>query len=193
MTRTQRLVGYLVTALAGGATVATAYLSAASQEGVTVEEAQAEVRGAILESAGTLRTMGRSEAEIVTAIAARTSSTPEDVAPVVHEAFSNPRPPETIRSVEAVIAVSIDHAAPTWQAIGEAHCAPLRLADAETDLYAECMTANAVEQGAARCDAQGQPVGWVVRSPVTPAHYARLQGLTLEEPAGWEACPDVAP
>jgi hypothetical protein len=191
MTRTQRIVGYLVTALAGGATVATAYLSAASQEGVTVEVAQAEVRGAILDTAGTLRTMGRSEAEIVTAIAARTSSTPEDVAPTVHEAFSNPRPPETLRSVEAVIAVPV--AAPVWQEIGEAHCAPLRLADAETDLYAECMTANAVEQGAKRCDAQGQPVGWVVRSPVTPAHYARLAGLVLEEPAGWEACPDVAP
>jgi hypothetical protein len=191
MTRTQRIVGYLVTALAGGATVATAYLSAASQEGVTVEEAQAEVRGAILETAGTLRTMGRSEAEIVTAIAARTSSTPEDVAPTVAEAFSATRPPETMRSIEATIAVPVG--APTWQAIGEAHCAPLRLADAETDLYAECMAANAVEQGASRCDAQGQPVGWVVRSPVTPAHYARLQGLTLEEPQGWEACPDVAP
>jgi hypothetical protein len=191
MTRTQRIVGFLVTALAGGATVATAYLSAASQEGVSVEEAQTEVRGAILETAGTLRTMGRSEAEIVAAIASRTSSTPEDVAPVVALAFAKERPPETIRSVEAVIAVPVG--APVWQAIGEAHCAPLRLADAETDLYSECMAANAVEQGAKRCDAQGQPVGWVVRSPVTPAHYARLQGLTLEEPAGWEACPDVAP
>jgi hypothetical protein len=188
MTRTQRIVGYLVTALAGGATVATAYLTAAGQEGVTVEVAQAEVRGAILETAGTLRTMGRTEAQIVTAIAARTSSTPADVAPTVHEAFSNPRPPETIRSVEAVIAVPVG--APVWQEIGEAHCAPLRLASEPTDLYTECMTANAVQQGAARCDAQGQPVGWVVRSPVTPAHYARLQGLVLEEPAGWEACPD---
>lgn len=189
MTRTQRIVGYLVTALAGGATVATAYLSAASQEGVTVEEAQAEVRGAILETAGVLRTMRRSEAQIVEAIAARTSSPPEAVAATVHEAFSKVRPPETIRSVEAVIVVPVG--APAWQAIGEAHCAPLLLASEPTDLYAECMAANAVEQGAARCDAQGQPVGWVVRSPVTPAHYARLQGLTLVEPVEWVACPDT--
>jgi hypothetical protein len=190
MTRTQRIVGYLVTALAGGATVATAYLSAASQEGVTVEVAQSEVREAILDTAGTLRTMGRSQAEIVAAIASRTSSTPEDVAPTVAEAFAVVRPPETVRSVEAVIAVPVD--APVWQEIGEAHCAPLLLADAETDLYADCMASNAVPQGAPRC-VDGQPVGWVVRQQVTPAHYARLQGLTLGEPASWEACPDESP
>lgn len=188
MNRTQRIVGYLVAALAGGATVATAYLSAASQEGVSVDVAQAEVRGAILESAGTLRTMGRTEAEIVAAIAARTSSTPADVAPTVAEAFAAVRPPETIRSVEAVVAVPVG--APVWQQIGEAHCAPLLLASEPTDLYAECMAANAVEQGAKRCDAQGQHVGWVVRSQVTPAHYARLQGLTLAEPGDWQPCVD---
>ena len=188
MPRTQRISRTVVAALVAGATVAGAYVTAAGQEGVSVEEAQVEVRGAILDTAGTLRTMGRSEAEIVAAIAARTSSPPEAVAPTVAEAFARERPPETIRSIEAVIAVPVG--APTWQAIGEAHCAPLLLADAETDLYAECMVANAVEQGATRCDAQGQPVGWVVRSPVTPAHYARLQGLTLVEPVDWVACPE---
>ena len=187
MTRTQRLVGYLVAALAGGATLVTAYQTAADTEGVPVEVAHAEVRGAILDTAGTLRTMGYGEDAITAAIVARTSSPAEAVAPVVAEAFAKVRPPETLRSVEVTIAVT---APSEWQAIGEAHCAPLRLAGATTDLYDACMASNAVEQGATRCDAQGQPVGWVVRSPVTAAHLARLEaaGLILEEPQGWVAC-----
>ena len=189
-----RIVGAVVSALAAGATVIGAYVAASAQEAVPVPTVQDTVRASIVDAAVALRTMGYDEAQVVAATVARTNGPPEAVGPVARGAFGKEnRDPRSLRSVAAVVPVSVAQAPAAWASIAEAHCAPLRLAGSSTDLHAACMDANAVEQGQPLCLADGTPAGWVVRQQVTAAHAERLGSLIAEVPETWVGCPEVAP
>ena len=189
-----RIVGAVVSALAAGATVIGAYVAASAQEQVTVPTVQDTVRASIVDAAVALRSMGYDEAGVVAATVQRTNGPPDQVGPVARGAFGRrDRDPRSLRSVAAVVPVAVADAPAAWASIAEAHCAPLRLAGNSTDLHAECMDRNAVEQGAAMCLADGTPAGWVVRQQVTAAHAERLGSLIAEVPATWTTCPQALP
>jgi hypothetical protein len=59
---------------------------------------------------------------------------------------------------------------------------------------AACIDANDDRQGNPMC-VGGIEVGQCASTPATPSQEARarLLGVVLERPAGWEACPDESP
>jgi hypothetical protein len=194
----------VVAKIVAGATVAAAIVATSMGVGRDVTP---DTHSAIFAADEILKSMGRSEADIVTEVKRRTGA---DVAPdgavvadVVRAAHSADRDPRTLRSERLVMHVPVAVAPGFDLAWGAVFCEPLKPVKANdtTDLYDACVVAQTGSASAVRC-VGGLPAGYVVELPATPALYARaveamaggtLAGVIEAMPQGWEACPDVAP
>lgn len=199
-----RVIRNVVAAIATAGSIAGAIVATSAQE---QRDVTPDTHSAIYAADEVLKTMGRSEAQIVDEVKRRTGA---DVAPdgavvadVVRVAHSKRRDPRTIRSERLVMHVPVAASAGFDLAWGAVFCEPLSpVKDGDTtDLYDACVVAQTGSASAVRC-VGGAPAGYVVELPATPALYARaieamdggtLAGVTEAMPQGWEACPDVAP
>lgn len=197
MAADNRIIRNVVAAIATAGTVLGAIVAVSGQEGRDVTP---DTHAAIYAADEVLRSMGRTEAQIVDEVRRRTGADVAAdgavVADVVRQAHGRQRHPDTLRSVALTMPVTVAAAQDFDGVWGAIFCDPLRPVKAgdSTDLYDACVAQQVGSLGPLLCLADGTPAGHVTRIQATPALAERAAALVGEVPAEWGVCPsDVLP